>query len=191
MTAANPLPSLIVVAGRPGAGKTTLAHALAKTIRCPAICRDEIKEGFVNTTGQIGTPGDAIAWHLYDAFFDTVELLLGRQITLVAEAAFGHALWAKKAQRLGELARIRVIVCDLAPELARARHIERGLADPLRERFHYDRAVKASRDAESPPIGGYEPPHLDVPTLTVDTSDGYRPVFEEIVAFARAREGEK
>jgi predicted kinase len=40
-------PTLIVVSGMPGAGKTTLAHRLAAAIGCPAICRDEIKEGMV------------------------------------------------------------------------------------------------------------------------------------------------
>ena len=30
-----------------------------------------------------------------------------------------------------------------------------------------------------------EPLRLDVPTLRVDTSDGYRPAFEAIVEFAR------
>jgi dephospho-CoA kinase len=32
-----------------GSGKTTLAHALA-AVGCPAICRDEIKEGMVHAT---------------------------------------------------------------------------------------------------------------------------------------------
>ena len=33
----------------------------------------------------------------------------------------------------------------------------------------------------------HEPLDLDVPTLRIDTTDGYRPSFEEIVAFARSR----
>ncbi|WP_433685874.1 zeta toxin family protein [Nocardia sp. CA-119907] len=33
------LPTLVVVSGSPGAGKTTLAHALATRVGCPAICR--------------------------------------------------------------------------------------------------------------------------------------------------------
>src|SRR3954451_12455863 len=79
------LPSLIVVTGRPGSGKTTLAHALARAVRCPAICRDEIKEGYLNTIGQSGNLTDETARHAYQAFFDTVTLLLHRRITLVAE----------------------------------------------------------------------------------------------------------
>jgi cytidylate kinase len=36
---------LVLVSGPAGCGKTTLAHGLATALTCPAICRDEIKEG--------------------------------------------------------------------------------------------------------------------------------------------------
>src|SRR5436305_8133815 len=88
--------SLTVVAGRPGSGKTTLVHALAKAIRCPALCRDEVKEGVVNSLPPCVTITDAIQRHANDAFFEAVELLLRRGVTLIAEAAFQHKLWAPR-----------------------------------------------------------------------------------------------
>jgi predicted kinase len=185
-SAPEPCPSLIVVTGGPGSGKTTLAHALARAVRCPAICRDEIKEGLVNTTGQRGDGGDDIARHVYDAFFDTVNLLLARRVTLVAEAAFQHRVWSPKLEPLCDVARIRIVVCTIDAQLARERHVARGLADPDRERFHDDRAVQAAREGRELPIDIYDPPHLDVPTLAVDTSDGYRPSLDSIVEFVRA-----
>jgi predicted kinase len=127
-----PLPSLIVVTGRPGSGKTSLVHPLARAICCPAICRDEIKEGLVNTTGETGNPADDIARKVYETFFDTIKLLLSRRITLVAEAAFQHKVWAPRLEPLREIARIRIVLCTIDPELARSRHIERSLADPER-----------------------------------------------------------
>jgi len=181
-----PQPSLIVVTGRPGSGKTQLAHALARAVRCPAISRDEIKEGLVNTTGEIGGPSDDLQLRANKAFFETVKLLLSHRITLVAEAAFQQKLWAPQLETFRANARIRIVLCAVDPELARARHIERGLADPDRERFHHDRVVQAARESRPLPIGSYDPPLLNVPTLMVDTSDGYRPAFEAIVSFARA-----
>ncbi|MFL5386938.1 MAG: AAA family ATPase [Longimicrobiaceae bacterium] len=178
-------PLLIVVAGRPGSGKTTLAHALARAIRCPAICRDEIKEGIVNSSAATDPHADAVQRHANDVFFDTVELLLRRGVTLVAEAAFQHAVWAPRLEPLFAVARTRVIVCTVDGEVARTRHVERGLADPERERFHGDHAVRAAREGRRLPIGRYDPPRFDVPTLAVDTTDGYRPRFEAIVSFAR------
>jgi predicted kinase len=179
-------PRLTVVTGRPGAGKTTLAHALALAIRCPAVCRDEIKEGFVNSlTAAAAAATDEHQRHANDAFFKTVELLLREGVTLVAEAAFQHRLWAPRLEPLVALAATRIVVCSVDPGLARSRHVARGLADPARERFHGDDAVRAAREGRDVPLASYDPPRLDVPTLVVDTTDGYRPAFESIVGFAR------
>jgi hypothetical protein len=158
---------------------------LARAIRCPAVCRDEVKEGLVNSLTAEAAHDDAIQRHANDVFFKTVDLLLRHGVTLVAEAAFQHKVWAPRLEPLFVIATTKVIVCTVDPELARSRHVERGLADPERERFHGDEAVRAAREGRRLPIGSYDPPKFDVPTLVVDTTDGYHPPFEAIVAFAR------
>ena len=145
----------------------------------------------MNATGAAGELDDSgVGRHILDAFFDTLALLLGRGVTVVAEAAFQHHVWAPRLEPLSVLAQLRIVRCEVAPEVARARHIERGLADPARERFHDDRGVRIARSGEdwrALPIGTHEPLRMDVPTLIVDTTDGYRPAFDGIVAFARER----
>jgi predicted kinase len=170
-------PVLIVVAGRPGAGKTTLAHALARAVPCPAVCRDEIREGVVRTRGDGGALEDDLARRANDAFFDVVALLLSRGVTVVAEAAFQHNVWAPRLEPLRALADVRIVLCEIDPASALARRVARGLGDPGRARFHPE-AAGLHRAAVV-----YDPPCLDVPTLRVNTSDGYRPIFDAIVDF--------
>lgn len=173
------VPTLIVVTGRPASGKTTLAHTLARAIRCPALCRDELKEGLIHTYHGRATPDDhaRLNRHVYDVFFRAIEMLLRDGITLVAEAAFQHRLWAPKLEALQEIAQLRLIVCSLEEGLAEARYIQRDLVDPERERYHSLPRNMTYKDTV------YEPPRLAIPTLSVDTADGYNPALEQIVAF--------
>lgn len=175
------LPSLIVVTGRPASGKTTLAHTLARKIRCPIISRDEIKEGLINTIKTVEKIEDRAKWHVYDTFFEVVELLLSKRITLVAEAAFQHKLWMPKLELLQDIAEIRIIYCCLDSKLARLRFIQRVSSDPQRAFFHGEGAIKL-------PIDNYNPPVMNVPTITVNTSNGYEPKIAEIVSFIHNRE---
>ena len=86
--------SLTIVAGRPGSGKTTLAHTLARAIRCPAICRDEVKEGLVHSlTPGAAITSDEVQRQANRAFFRTVkEPALLAFSTASSEAALPDAL---------------------------------------------------------------------------------------------------
>jgi predicted kinase len=177
-------PLLVVVTGRPGSGKTTLAHTLARKIGCPAVCRDEIKEGFVNTMkSSHESLGKDVNQNIYGTFFEILEFLLTKQITLVAEAAFQHHLWAPPLERLSQISEIKIIICMVDPYLARSRFVQRGLSDPNRLRFHGDWGVRAAQEGIELPPGNYDPPLLPIPKLEVDTSNGYCPSLDDIESF--------
>ena len=167
------------MSGPAGTGKTTLAHGLAHEIGCPAICRDEIKEGMVATVGPgfVAQTSDPLTMRTYDVFFATVELLLRAEVTLVAEAAFQHRIWMQKLEPLLPYADLRVIRCTVDPAVARERMLRRQ-ADQVTRAAHADAAYLAGPSA-------FVPIDLGVPTLDVDTSDGYAPDLSKIVDFAR------
>jgi predicted kinase len=185
-----PRPFIIVVTGRPGSGKTTLAHTVAQRIHCPALCRDEFKEGYVHTLGGThASLGTDLNQRLYDIFFETVAFVVAKQISIVIEAAFQHAAWAPKLIPLRAVAHVSLIVCTTDPQRARVRWRERLAADPTRERFHGERVVTTAPAGSELVNYAYHPPAMDVPTLMVDTTDGYRPTLDHIIAFALAAGG--
>jgi predicted kinase len=166
-------PTLVVVSGPAGSGKTTLAHAIARAIGCPAICRDEIKEGMVHATGEFtAAPGDELTMRTLPTFFGVLEILLRAGVTTVAEAAFQDKVWRPRLEPFRDLARLRIVHCVVPPELARSRVLHRQAGNPLR-RAHADHV----------PLPTFDRVAMDVPEIEVDTTDGYRPTLREIVAF--------
>jgi predicted kinase len=171
-------PSLVIVSGPAGSGKTTLAHRLAAMIGCPAVCRDEIKEGMVLTTpGFVPGPSDALTMRTYDLFFAVIRLFLEHGVSHVAEAAFQHANWARGLEPLRPLATFRIVRCQVSPAVARVRAEPRRREQP--SRAAHDDTGHFSMERSFDPI------RLDAPTLDVDTTDGYRPDLDAVLAFVR------
>lgn len=168
-------PFLIVVTGPPGSGKTTLAKTLAAEIHCPLLCRDELKKGYVHTHGVTDSAANRT---IYEAFFATIALLLDQQISLIAEAAFQHHVWAPRLEALQARARLRLVVCQVDPALAQQRRQKRRQANPDWHRFHGDTDARLYNAKQA-----YQPPELPFPTLTVATSNGYAPELADIVSF--------
>jgi predicted kinase len=183
------LPVLVVISGPAGSGKTTLAHWIAGAVGCPAICRDEIKEGMVHAAGGafVAAPGDELTVRTLPVFFGVLELLLRAGVTTVAEAAFQDHVWRPRLEPLRGLAEIRVVHCVLDAEVAFRRGLRRAAQNPLRAAHADpgpgDGAGQMRRHRE------FHRVRLDVPSIEVDTTDGYRPGLADIVAFVNGAAG--
>ena len=181
----NKKPKCIIITGRPGSGKTTLAGELSKKMYLPKISRDEIKEGYVNTFGvkHDSLPRDTNGI-VNEVFFETILNLLRGNVSILVEAAFQHKLWDLVIPRINEIALTYIVVCDLSAERSARRHLERGLSNPKRGFYHGDKRVTIFRETGKFEAGGaYTPPHYDVPTLMVSTLDGYAPSLDQVVEF--------
>lgn len=177
----NNKPKLVVVTGQPGSGKTTLSRELGKLLYLPVISRDEIKEGYVNTFDipHYKLPADTnkVATEI---FFRTIDLLLSKNVSLIAEAAFQHKTWEPEIARLKNHADVIIIVCELDSDTAARRHLQRGLSDPRREFFHGDnRVTHFKKTGEFLDPEKYEPPSIpDIRTIRVSTLSDYDPKLE-------------
>jgi predicted kinase len=173
-----------VVSGPPGSGKTSLAKKIAAQIGCPLIVRDEIKQGLVMATPGYQPGGDdPLNLTALAVFTDVLTALLKAGTTMVAEAAFQDRLWRPILEGLTGVADIRIIRCTLPAEIAHTRVAERAATDTHRA-AHGDTGLLEAIAAGNSPIASFVPIAMDLPTLTVDTSDGYQPGLPDIVAFA-------
>lgn len=196
-TPSSPYPLLVLVCGKPGSGKSTLARRLdaADALGLPLLSRDAIKVGLVEThatsdTGphravvETDTLRSTIVPLSFRVFYRTIGAWLRAGVSLIAECGFQRGRCESDLRPLTRLARAVIVQCDTAPEEARRRFVARERADP-HSRPDRLTAIIERMDRDAFDWTRFDPPDLGVPTLRVDTTDGYDPSLEAIVAFCQ------
>ena len=152
----------------------------------PALSRDELKEGYINTLDiEHSQLDNSVAWHIYNTFFEAIDLLIAKGISVIVEAAFQDKLWKPKLSHLSDKAEIKVIICNTSPGIAKTRFAGRLLNDPGRNRFHGDKFLISVKEQDRLMTEHYEALNIDAPTLGVDTTENYDPGLGEIVSFIK------
>jgi predicted kinase len=168
-------PLLVLVSGSPGSGKSTLASRLAADLNVPLLSKDTIKEALgrtlevdsVERSKQLG--GASV-----DALYALIDVQLGLGVSVVVDHAF-HQDLADAVLPMVERSTTVLVHCR-APEAVLTERVAgrqvRGERNPVHR--DGDRAIDWDR---------YGVMELDVATLLVDTSEGYRPDYPTVLAF--------
>ena len=180
-------PLLVIVTGVPAAGKTTLGKRLAPELSLVRLCKDELREVIgdwlpPHTHAQSKPLGAAA----YALCIRLAEESLTSGVGVLIEAAFSRGPAEPMLKPL--VARSRAVQIHLwsTLELSDRRFRERYTRGE-RHPAHVDEAAMAYEGLLWKQ--GWErwatPLELGVPTLSIDTSEGYVQELDEILAFIR------
>jgi predicted kinase len=178
-------PPLVIVSGAPNAGKTTLVRYLASESRLPFLTKDGFKEVLGDTLGaEDRVASQRLSAASFELLFAVTGWLLDAGYGAIVEANFRRGLSERPLKPLVVRARSALVHCEAPLQTLLNRHAQR-IERAKRHAVHFDHEqTEPLRSAVED--GLFEPLDLDIPTLRVDTTDGYVPGLKEILVFVRA-----
>lgn len=174
---------LIVMAGLPGAGKSTVALGLGERLGLPIVSVDPIESAILSAGIEAGQPTGLAAYLVAEVIADSVLNSSSRGVIIDAVNAVEPAReqWVGLGARHGErkIRFVEVICSDEGVHRARLEARGRQLAHIAEPTWH---AVEQSLD-EWEPWGGESGA---VPRITVDSVSPVAVLVEQVVAFVRS-----
>jgi hypothetical protein len=167
------LPLAVLVSGAPGAGKSTLADALAIGLDLPVVHKDELVHGVWRTREramELGASG-------VEPFYETMLLWAALGVSFVAEQTFFRGVSEPDvARRLAPKCFLVNVHCRSAH--APTRFERRMRDDPLCGETRLSKLLPLAETLQSEL---FEPLAFDCPLIVVDTDDGYRPELQSVL----------
>ncbi len=172
-------PLILYVSGAPGSGKTTLASKLSDQLYIPHVSSDLIHGGVRLTKGQVN---DRLQT-LHQIFVPTMVNMAQNNISFVVDQVLQRDKSeddiVKKLLPHAEIIVIHTQATDpidrhLSRELNRTDHGQVLDEGGLKQRAEHHRANLNNTE---------QPLDTDLPTLIVDTDDGYKPSISDIINF--------
>lgn len=175
------LPLLILVSGKPGAGKSTLARRLAAedALWLPLVSCDPIRVGLLET--DVAASGRAVI----SVFYGNLDYLLDRGVSLIAELSFRRGLDESQLRQLADRCRMVNIHCLTTIAVSQQRFLER---QRTRRPTPGADTVGTAMESGTFDWSGFEPLALDMPRLCVDATAEYAPELATVIAFCRGND---
>ncbi|MBI2172056.1 MAG: ATP-binding protein [Chloroflexi bacterium] len=168
-------PTLVMMAGLPGSGKTALATRIGRALTWPVIDKDTMK----TTLLESGIPESVAAGLAYELTYAVAQdLLAGQKRSLLIDTPFTHPRTLTKANQLVRLAngRLKVILCQCPDDLRNQRMQRRP------QRASQPRSIQ---DPGGNPDVRYD--YLPTHTLILDTSQPMESLVTKAVDYVTSR----
>jgi len=164
-------PTLVLMKGPPGSGKSTIARQLGRRLRWPVIDKDVFRDLLPDELGGLS----------YEAMLDLAERQLPLGLSVIADSPLGYGTGYRKAMAIAKRtgASVALVECECS-DLAEWRRRIEGRAGAGLAAHHATGWAKVEAFQERAAGDPYE---VDVPVLRIDTVEPLEQSVRTVMAW--------